>query len=155
MKKSILKGACFGITSGIITTLGMMVGLNAGTGNKAIVLGGILTIAIADAFSDALGIHVSEEYDHKNTTSEVWAATISTFIGKLLFALSFVIPVLIFNLETAVIISIVWGLLSLAALSLYIAKEKPWAVAAEHIVIAIIVIAATQLVGKYINLMVV
>ncbi len=39
----------------------MIVGLNSGTNSKNIVLGGIITIAIADALSDALGIHISEE----------------------------------------------------------------------------------------------
>ena len=51
----------FGLTSGIITTLGLIVGLHSGTHSKLAVIGGILTIAMADAFSDALGIHVSEE----------------------------------------------------------------------------------------------
>ena len=39
-------------------TLGLMVGLHAGTHSMPAVLGGILTIAVADAMSDALGIHV-------------------------------------------------------------------------------------------------
>ena len=34
MKASIKKGFGFGLTSGVITTLGMMVGLNASTGSK-------------------------------------------------------------------------------------------------------------------------
>lgn len=38
-----------------------MIGLMAGTHSKLAVLGGILTIAIADAMSDALGIHISQE----------------------------------------------------------------------------------------------
>lgn len=61
MKNSLKIGICFGITSGIITTLGLMMGLESGTNSRLVVLGGIFTIAIADAFSDALGIHISEE----------------------------------------------------------------------------------------------
>ena len=60
-KHSLRIGFSFGLTSGIITTLGLMVGLHAGTHSRLAVIGGILTIAIADAFSDALGIHISEE----------------------------------------------------------------------------------------------
>jgi hypothetical protein len=56
MKDSIRTGISFGLTSVVITTLGLMVGLHAGTHSKIVVLAGILTIAIADAFSDALGI---------------------------------------------------------------------------------------------------
>ena len=54
MKDSLRTGISFGLTSAVITTLGLMVGLHSGTGSKLVVLGGILTIAIADAFSDAL-----------------------------------------------------------------------------------------------------
>ena len=67
MNHSIKVGVSFGITSGIITTLGMMVGLQSGTHSKLVVIGGVLMIAIADAFSDALGIHVSEESEGKHT----------------------------------------------------------------------------------------
>ena len=58
MKISIRKGFGFGLTSGIITTLGLMIGLTFGTSSKAIVLGGIILIAVADALSDAMGMHV-------------------------------------------------------------------------------------------------
>jgi len=33
----------------------------------------VLTIAIADAFSDALGIHVSEESENRHTHREIWS----------------------------------------------------------------------------------
>ena len=56
MKESLKTGITFGLTSGVITTLGLMVGLHSGTGSRIAVIGGILTIAVADAFSDALGI---------------------------------------------------------------------------------------------------
>ena len=58
MKESVKKGFGFGLTSGVITTLGMMVGLNASTGSRTAVIGGIIAIAIADAFSDAVGMHI-------------------------------------------------------------------------------------------------
>ena len=53
MRESIKIGISFGLTSGIITTLGIMIGLNAATNLKLAVIGGILTVAIADAFSDS------------------------------------------------------------------------------------------------------
>jgi VIT1/CCC1 family predicted Fe2+/Mn2+ transporter len=92
MKHSLKVGFSFGLTSGIITTLGLMIGLYSGTHSKLAVLGGILTIAIADALSDALGIHISEESENKHTTKEIWESTISTFFSKFIFALTFVIP---------------------------------------------------------------
>lgn len=154
MKKSWATGISFGLTSGVITTLGLMVGLHSGTHSKLVVLGGILTIAIADAFSDALGIHISEESKNIHTEKHIWTATISTFLSKLLFALTFVIPVILFELSTAIIVSIVWGLGILAILSYKIARSqgtKPWRVISEHLLIAIVVITATHYVGNWIS----
>ncbi len=148
-------GLSFGLTSGTITTLGLMVGLYSGTHSKLVVIGGILTIAIADAFSDALGIHVSEESEGKHTEKEIWLSTISTFFSKFLFALTFIIPVLLFELLIAIIVSIIWGLLLLGIFSFKIAKDQnaaPWKVIGEHLLIAIIVIIATYYLGAWINL---
>ena len=110
-KGSLKTGVSFGLTSGIITTLGLMVGLHSGTQSKAVVLGGILTIAIADALSDALGIHISEEAENTHTHTEIWIATAATFLSKFIFALTFLIPVIILPLTTAIIVSIIWGIL--------------------------------------------
>jgi len=151
MEHSLKTGICFGLTSGVITTLGLMVGLHSGTHSKLVVLGGILTIAIADAFSDALGIHVSEESEGKHSEKEIWASTGATFFSKFFCALTFVIPVLLFELSTAILVSVMWGLLVLSILSLRIAREqrvKPWWVIAEHLVIALVVIAITHSVGE-------
>ena len=51
-----------------------LVGLHGGTHSKMIVLSGIFTIFIADAFSDALGIHVSKEVENAHSVKEVWSS---------------------------------------------------------------------------------
>lgn len=154
IKESIRTGLSFGLTSGIITTLGLMVGLNSGTHSKVAVIGGILTIAIADAFSDSLGIHVSEEAENQHTKKEIWESTISTLFSKLVFALTFILPVLLLNLTLAVIISIIWGLSMLSILSYFLAKDQkaiPWKVITEHLIIAVMVIVVTNIVGNWIS----
>ncbi|MBW2566218.1 MAG: VIT1/CCC1 transporter family protein, partial [Deltaproteobacteria bacterium] len=78
MKRSIRKGLGFGLNSGVITTLGMMVGLSASTQSRLAVIGGIIAIAIADAFSDAVGMHISEESENRHTEKEIWESTLST-----------------------------------------------------------------------------
>lgn len=140
----------FGITSGVITTLGLLVGLSAGTSSRAAVLGGILTIALADSFSDALGIHVSEESEGVHTRREVWVATFSTFGAKLLTALTFVIPVLVLDLSVAVVVSIAWGAVALVLLSLDLARRQnvdPRPLVFEHLGVAALVVAAAHLIG--------
>jgi len=141
------------MTSGIITTLGLMVGLNSGTHSRLVVLGGILTIAIADAFSDALGIHISEEAEGMHTDREIWASTLSTFLSKFCFALTFVVPVMLFELPMAILVSVAWGLLALSLLSFQIARDQktnPLMVVGEHLLIALVVIAITHYVGGWI-----
>jgi len=153
-KHSFKIGFSFGVTSGIITTLGLIVGLHSGTHSKLVVIGGILIIAIADAFSDALGIHISEESENKHSSKEIWESTISTFISKFAFASTFLIPILLLELSTAIIISVIWGLLVLAILSFNIAREqqkKPWKIISEHIIIALLVIITTHYVGDWIS----
>lgn len=153
MKESINTGISFGLTSGIITTLGLMVGLHSGTHSRLVVIGGILTIAIADAFSDALGIHVSEESENVHTGKQIWVATIATFLSKLLCALTFMIPVVLLTLSTAIIVSIVWGFLVLAVFSYRMARsqgQRPARVVAEHLAIAFLVILITHIVGDLI-----
>ena len=146
-------GFSFGITSGIITTLGLMVGLNSTTHSQLVVVGGILTIAIADAMSDALGIHMSEESENKHTNKEIWISTICTFLSKFLVALTFVVPVLFLSLTTAIIVSIVWGMLLLTVLSFLIAKgegKSPLSAIFEHLIVAALVIFLADNVGKLI-----
>lgn len=153
MKSSAFKGFCFGLTSGIITTLGVISGLHSGTGSRLVVLGGVLSIAIADSFSDALGIHVSEEADISKTSKDVWISTLSTFLSKLVFSSTFIIPVLFLDLDKALIVSIIWGLSVLGLLSYFIArsqKENPLKVIGEHLFIALVVIIVTDFVGDWV-----
>jgi vacuolar iron transporter family protein len=153
MDKSIIKGTAFGLTSGIITTLGLIVGLHSGTGSRTVVLGGIVTIAIADSLSDALGIHISEEASGKNS-KHVWQATFTTFIAKVLFASIFLIPVLAFELDTAIYVSIAVGLSLIAMFSFYMGKsheDGPWRVMFEHLLIAAVVVVATHYIGDMVG----
>jgi VIT1/CCC1 family predicted Fe2+/Mn2+ transporter len=155
MKHSLKIGFSFGCTSGIITTLGLMVGLHAGTNSKLAVLGGILTIAVADAFSDALGIHISEESEGVHDPKEIWESTLSSFVSKFVFASVFIIPILLFDLSTAIVASVVLGLFMLGILSFTLAQEqkgKTWYVVIEHLSIALVVVIITHYVGDWVSL---
>lgn len=154
MKASWKTGLSFGLTSGVITTLGLMVGLHAGTHSRAVVLGGILTIAVADALSDAMGIHLAEESKNSGPASHVWEATVATFAAKFVIAGTFVVPVLTRPLDQAIVISIVWGLFLLTALSFFVARAQsiaPWRVIGEHILIALCVVAITHGIGDWVQ----
>jgi vacuolar iron transporter family protein len=154
MRLSIKTGLSFGLTSGTITTLGLIVGLDASTHSQLAVIGGILTIAIADSFSDALGVHVSQESQNQHSAKSIWESTIATFLSKLIFASTFIVPILLLELSTAIIMDIVWGFLILGIFSFLIAKqnkENPKQVIMEHLTIGAIVVLITYFVGNWIS----
>lgn len=154
MNKAIKVGVGFGLTSATITTLGLIIGLDAGTGSKLAVAAGILTIAVADSFSDALGVHIAKESEGNFSEREVWQATIFTFICKFFFALTFLIPVLLLKENLAIIVAIAWGMLMLIILNYQVAlasKQKPLKVIFEHVLIAVMVIVLSRGAGLLIG----
>ncbi len=147
-------GIFFGATSGVITTIGLIVGLHAGTQSLIAVLGGILVVAIADALSDAMGIHLAQEADPDSTDDHIWAATIWTFLTKLVVALTFALPLLWLPLQTAVIVCVSWGLLVITLLSAYLARIQQigaLTVITEHLGIAIVVVTVSYFIGIWVK----
>ena len=154
MRRAFKTGFSFGLPSGIVTTLGLMVGLNSITQSRLVVIGGILTIALADSFSDAMGMHFSQESDSHLTHSDVWKSTIFTLLSKFIFSSMFIIPVLLFRLDKAILYSILMGLYLIFLTSLIIARERndnPWKVISEHLLITIFVIILTHYLGIVIS----
>lgn len=153
MQDGVSSGVHFGLTSGVITTLGLIVGLHSGTHSELAVLGGIVTIAVADGLSDALGIHIAKEAEQRHSTRHVWHATLATFAAKFGMAATFVVPVLLLPLSLAIVASIAWGLLVIALLSLVMARaqqQRPLPVVAEHVGIALLVVIVTHYVGDWV-----
>lgn len=147
-------GVFFGATSGVITTIGLIAGLNAGTQSLVAVLGGILVVAVADAMSDALGIHLAQEADPDSTDGHIWSATLWTFMTKLVVALTFAIPLLLLPLQIAVAVSVGWGLLVITVLSAYLARIQKVAalpVVTEHVFITIVVVTISHYIGVWVN----
>ena len=152
--KGLISGVFFGTGSGVITTLGLIVGLFAGTESLAAVMGGILVIAISDSMSDAFGMHLAEEARPDSTARSVWLATLATFITKFVMASTFILPLLILPLEHAVIACLVWGTIVLTAISIFIARqqgESVLPVVAEHLGIATLVMVLSWLAGIGVN----
>ena len=90
--------------------------------------------------------------DH--THKEIWVATIATFLSKFIFSLTFIVPVLIFRLSTAIIVSVAWGLAMLCVFSYRMAveqREPPLKVVGEHFIIALAVIALTHYIGIWVS----
>ncbi len=73
---------------------------------------------------------------------------------KFICALTFIVPVLMLDLHTAIVVSVIWGLSMLSVLSYVIAREqdkKPWIIIGEHLLVAVVVICATHYIGDWIS----
>ncbi|MFA9459535.1 hypothetical protein [Thiohalorhabdus methylotrophus] len=153
MQSSLKAGLHFGLTSGVITTLGLVVGLHAGTRSQLAVIGGILTIAVADALSDAMGVHVSREAEEIYLDRELWLATGATFGAKLVIALTFLVPVVLLPLPWSILVSVVWGLGLITGLSYLIARSRrvaPARVVLEHLLLALLVVGIAYALGLWV-----
>lgn len=147
-------GLSFGLTSATITTLGLIIGLDAGTGSRLAVAAGVLTIAVADSFSDALGVHVAKESEGNFSRRQLWQTTIATFWYKFIFALTFLLPVLLIPGHWSIVVAIIWGIVILIFLNYRIAKitkQRPISVILEHLLVAGAVIILSGLAGLLIN----
>lgn len=153
-----ITGVSFGLTTAVITSLGMLVGLYSATSSKLAVIAGIVIMAIADGLSDAVSLHTVEEAEfekgkNKHTPKEIWLTTLFAFLAVFGFTMTFAIPLLILPLKTAVPVDILWGILLLTILNLLIARtknEKPTKLIIEHILLAIAVIIVSYFAGNLI-----
>lgn len=108
----------FGITSGVLTTVGALVGMDAATDSRRAVIAGILVIAVADSLSDSYGMYQSKLGERGTMPAAALRYAFGTFAGKFILPLTFVIPLAVStDLFTAVAIDIVWGFAVLTLLN--------------------------------------
>ncbi|MBS3142427.1 CYTH domain-containing protein [Candidatus Woesearchaeota archaeon] len=144
----------FGISSAVLTTIGIIVGVNAATTSALAVMGGIASVAIADSMSDAMGMYASKKAERGlSKTIAVWSA-FNVFISKLIFTSTFMIPFLFAPLSTAILICIAWGMILISFVSVIIAfineESIPYSIM-KNVMITIIVIGASFAAGKAIE----
>lgn len=154
MKDAVKKGMGFGLSSAIITTLGIIVGTHSTTDLKHAVIGAILVVAFADSLADSLGVYFSEVAREKCEKIEAFVSAISAFFTKFIFAMTFLIPILIFELHTAIIVCICYGLIVLGVYGFYTAKTKKESIFQNvvwYILLALVVIVASHYLGLFIN----
>jgi VIT1/CCC1 family predicted Fe2+/Mn2+ transporter len=158
----LVTGVSFGLTSGVITALGLIVGMYSATYSRLAIVAGIITMAIADGLADGLGQHMSEEAEieqgkAKHTQREVWLTTLFTFLSVCGSILSFIPFFLIFPLVTAIFVGVGWGMLLLVVFNYIMArakKENAFVVIAEHVALAVFVIVISYFVGILIGMFV-
>jgi VIT1/CCC1 family predicted Fe2+/Mn2+ transporter len=143
----------FGITSAIVTSLALMLGLDQTRDPRTSIVGALLLIAIADNIADSLGIHIYRE-SVPGTEGNPRVNTISNFAVRLGVMMLFVVAVLTLPLTFAIIISVAAGLVLLTVLSYYIALNQKTSIAmsmVHHLGIAIVVIFLSHFLGQLIG----
>ncbi|MCX5788020.1 MAG: hypothetical protein NTX64_05850 [Elusimicrobia bacterium] len=141
----------FGTTSAIITNLALICGLDAVSNPKRAIVGGILVIALADNFSDSMGIHVFQESEGLGDR-EVWFSTVTNFLSRVVVSFSFIGLILALPLRVAVPCAVAWGLSLLAVMSYAIARDRganPRREMLIHLCMAVFVIGVSHFVGDF------
>jgi VIT1/CCC1 family predicted Fe2+/Mn2+ transporter len=142
----------FGATSGIVTSLGLITGLNTLSHPKLSIIAGIFVIALADNISDSFGIHIYQESECIGN-QEVWLSTLTNFFTRIFVSLTFILLVAALPIELAVPCSVIWGLVLLAVMSYTIAKDRgvnPYRTIVEHLSIAFVVIMGSHFIGRWV-----
>jgi vacuolar iron transporter family protein len=139
----------FGATSAIVTSMGLIVGLRSVGGGTAAIVSALLIAGFADNITDSLSIHMYQESERLEEKTAL-RTTLANFAVRILAALSFVAIVVAFPAKSAGITALLWGCLLLTAVSYALARERgagPFLEVAKHLGVALLVIAASRLIG--------
>jgi len=118
-----LRSLSFGGPAAIVTSMGLIVGLNAATTTKAPVVASLLVIGLADNLTDSLSVHIYQESE-RLAHRRAFQTTVSNFFARLVVTLSFVLLFVLSSGSTAIGVCVVWGLLLLSGLSYLLAKAR-------------------------------
>ena len=107
----------FGIISGILTTVGVLIGVNSASSSKLAVFAAIVSIGVADSCSDAFGIYNAKISERGNSASAAFRYALGTFVGKFIMPFSFLFAIWMLPLLKATIVDLVWAVIVLSLLS--------------------------------------
>ncbi len=142
----------FGGTAAIVTSMSLILGLDAAASSRQSITSVLLIVAVADYLSDSLSVHVYQEAEQLESR-EAFRSTLANFVTRLLVALSFVVLVITLPRDVLVAVTLAWGFLLLALLTFGIARARGARVGkeiAKHVVIAAIVIVTSRWLGTWI-----
>ncbi len=107
----------FGITSGILTALGVLATVNGATAATLAVIAAIAGIAVGDSSSDAFGMYMSKISERGASQRTAMRYALATLAGKCLFPFTFILPMIFLPLHLAVWVDYAWGAVALSLLS--------------------------------------
>ena len=146
------RNVSYGSTAAIITSMGLIVGLDATTASIGALLSSILIAGIADNLTDSLSVHIYQESE-KLPQRAAFRTTAMNFIARFSVSLTFVLILVAFPRLAALRLSVIWGFFLLSALSYLLARARAvsaWSEIWKHGVVAVVVILISRAIGTWI-----
>jgi VIT1/CCC1 family predicted Fe2+/Mn2+ transporter len=143
----------FGSTSGIVTSVGLIVGFGAATLSRPALVSGLLIVALADNVTDSLSIHVYQESEQFEGRS-AFRATLTNFVSRVVVAASFVALVIGVPAAFLPAASMAWGSVLLGSLTWALARARhvsPMGEILKHLVVAVVVVLLSRTIGQLIR----
>jgi len=147
-----LRKLSFGGPSAIVTSMALIVGLDAATATKTTIVTSLLIIGIADNLTDSLSVHIYQESEQLDER-QAFRTTVANFFTRLFLAFSFVFLFLLLPTSIAMYICVFWGFILLSGLSWLLARVRGANVVSEiwkHSAVAVVVIAVGKALGVWI-----
>ena len=152
------QGLIFGVSSGVITTSGLLAGLVQTPVSPIIVIVTIVSLAISDGISESYGLFISKKVEDPDDKGP---GPVKSFLGllftKMAIVLSFLIPFL-FSRKLGYYKNmswpILWGLLIVTLLDYYassLRNENMLPYLAQHYVVLFITLVLNIFFGRMIN----
>ena len=153
------QGVAFGTMDGLITILGVVIGIASATQNSGVVVLSGLVAGLANAFGNSFGFYASElaeraehiqENQHVSSMAETRRSTLLAFAYSLASTLVIVVPFVIFRLTYAMIVSLILALALLFALGAVVGKfshASPWKFGIRYVLLGLAGAALSFVVG--------
>lgn len=148
-----LRAISFGSPAAIVTSMALIVGLDAATATRVAVVGSLLITGIADNLTDSLSVHIYQEAE-RLPGRQALRTTIANYAARLAVSGSFIGLFLLLPTWLAIKLCVLWGFCLLSGLSYLLAKTRRVAVISEiykHAGVAAVVILISRIIGMSIR----
>jgi predicted membrane protein (TIGR00267 family) len=154
------QGVAFGTMDGLITILGVVIGIASATENSGAVVITGLVAGLANAFGNTFGFYASElaeraehiqENQHLNTMTETRRSTVFAFAYSLASTIVVVAPFALLGLTSAMTASLILALALLFALGALVGKfshASPWRFGIRYVLLGLAGAALSFVVGQ-------
>jgi len=137
-------GSSFGSVSGVITSLGLILGMYGANMKSRPIVISLISIALSDSISDALGIYYGVKTQNKQNGAIQEALYALT--SKFLIPIFMILPFVLLDTTKGVLINLVVGFSIIIYMSNEIFVEKRQKI--QNILISWLAVILTYLVGK-------